>query len=157
MTKLEALDIFVDNLDEIETSVNENWRHALLELRRPTYKNSALFRVQSWRYLYEQEQLAKKFQGTLRLIQMKRQPIKKDQITDTDILKAKEHPIENLLSDKPKRGMARCPLHNENTASFHIRKNNTFVCYGCNEYGDVLDLYQKIHHASFLEAVRKLK
>lgn len=78
------------------------------------------------------------------------------EITDIEIQRAKEYPIENLLKEPPRRGVALCPLHNEKTPSFNI-KNNRFNCFGCNAHGDSIDLCMAIHNITFIEAVKKLQ
>ena len=159
MTKNEALDLFEENIPEIEKSLRDNWAWRITQLRKPNAKNSMLFRVQSWRYILEKEELRKQFQPTLRLIELRSQPKKENtnMITDEDIQKAKEYPLESLLPEEVKRGMTLCPLHNEKSPSFQVKKNNTWVCYGCGEHGDSIDLYQKLNNTSFLEAVRNLQ
>lgn len=72
------------------------------------------------------------------------------------IQRAKNHPIENLLNTKGKKGNISCPFHKDKTPSFQIKKNNTFTCYSCGEYGDAVDLYQKLHKVGFIEAVKAL-
>ena len=72
------------------------------------------------------------------------------------ISKAKDYPIQNLLNlhgSWRNKGNVSCPFHKDKTPSFQIKKNNTFTCYSCGEYGDSIDLYQKIKNASFVEAV----
>lgn len=159
MTKNEALDLFEENIPDIAKAVRDNWAWGITQLRKPNAKSSMLFRVQSWRYLLELEELRKQFQPTLRLIEMREQPKTQNSnmITDEDILKAKEYPIETLLPEEVKRGMTLCPLHNEKSPSFQVKKNNTFVCYGCNEHGDTIDLYMKMNNVPFLTAVRALQ
>lgn len=76
--------------------------------------------------------------------------------TQEMIDRAKQHPIENLLTEKPRRNVALCPLHQEKTPSFHIR-NNLYTCFGCGESGDVISLYRKLHNVSFVEAVSQLQ
>lgn len=78
------------------------------------------------------------------------------QITPQDVERAKAHPIENLLAEPPKRGVALCPLHNEKTPSFNI-KNNKYKCFGCGAHGDVIDLYKAIHNTDFITAVKALQ
>lgn len=79
-----------------------------------------------------------------------------------DILKAKEFPIGELIGvNAGQVGSAReiflCPLHNEKTPSFvWYKKSNRFKCFGCGEYGDVIDLYVKLFKTGFIEAVKKL-
>lgn len=48
-----------------------------------------------------------------------------------------------------------CPLHNEKTPSFVIYPNsNRFVCFGCGETGNAIDLVLKIKRCTFIEAVK---
>lgn len=50
-----------------------------------------------------------------------------------------------------------CPLHNEKTPSFFVKSDkNTFKCFGCGEYGDVLDFITKYEKISVIEAAKKL-
>ena len=158
MTKPEALNLFEEHMQEIEKALRDNWSNALATLKKPSAKNSMLYRVQSWLYLLRQEELRKQFQPTLRLIALRAQPRQENSniITDEDIQKAKEYPIENLLPEEVKRGMTLCPLHNEKSPSFQVKKNNTFVCYGCSAFGDSIDLYMKMNNVKFLEAVKAL-
>ena len=80
------------------------------------------------------------------------------QITPIDIEHAKSYPIENLIHDINRAGFERCVFHEERTSSMKIyRKTNTWHCFGaCSEGGDTIDLVQKIHDITFIEAVKKL-
>jgi len=158
MTKLEALEIFKENIPEIQKGLRENWEWGISNTVQPNRKeNYNLFWVKSIVNLLQKEELKKQFQSTLRLIEIKEQPTSPSSITPEDIQRAKEYPIENLLPEPPRRNMARCPIHEDKTASFQIKKNNTFTCYGCNEFGDAIDLYQKLHNSNFIEAVKALQ
>jgi len=45
---------------------------------------------------------------------------------------------------------ALCPFHVEKTPSFYINpQKNNFVCYGCNEYGDIFTLVEKMEKLDF--------
>ena len=47
-----------------------------------------------------------------------------------------------------------CPFHQEKTPSFFINsRKDTFTCYGCNEYGDIFSLVEKMEKLSFSEAM----
>ena len=156
MTKTEALDIFEENIPDIEHAMRSNWAWKISLLKKPSPKlKFSLFQVKSWVYLQQLEELRQQFQPTIRLIELRSQPKRENMITDIDIQRAKEYPIENLVGET-RRGMCICPLHNEKSPSFQVKKNNTFVCYGCSEYGDVIDLYMKMNNAKFLDAVRQL-
>lgn len=54
------------------------------------------------------------------------------------------------------RGFARCPFHNEKTASFRVYEDESFYCFGCGAHGDVITFVMKIDGLSFPEACRKL-
>lgn len=50
-----------------------------------------------------------------------------------------------------------CPIHNEKSGSFNIRKdNNTFHCFGCGAGGDIISLVQQMEGLSFVGAIQML-
>jgi DNA primase len=50
-----------------------------------------------------------------------------------------------------------CPFHQEKTPSFHVYPDRGFfVCFGCNEKGDVFSFVQKVRNCGFGEALRDL-
>ena len=52
---------------------------------------------------------------------------------------------------------ARCPYHNEDTASFiYDKKRYCFHCFGCQKTVDIIDVYMHIKNCSFLEAAKFL-
>lgn len=52
---------------------------------------------------------------------------------------------------------ALCPFHTEKTPSFVVNTGkNRFCCYGCHEYGDVVDFLQKLHGFTFPDALAYL-
>jgi twinkle protein len=52
---------------------------------------------------------------------------------------------------------ARCPFHDEKTASFTVpHDNNYYKCFGCNKGGDVINLVMDLDKISYNEAVIKL-
>ena len=83
--------------------------------------------------------------------------ISKPKDSDTiDKIKAKEYPIENLLTFK--RGFTKCLWHEEKTSSLHWNKNNnTAHCFGaCGSNYDSIDVAMKIYNLTFVDAVKKL-
>ena len=49
----------------------------------------------------------------------------------------------------------RCPFHNEKDASFTLYKNsNKYLCFGCNEAGDSIELVKKVNHCDYIEALK---
>lgn len=82
-----------------------------------------------------------------------------NKITMNDIARAKEFPCTDFIGvDKEKhlgKSWAKCPFHNEKTASFCLYEDgNRFHCYGCKESGDVIDLVKKIYKHDFIKAVK---
>ena len=56
-----------------------------------------------------------------------------------------------------KRDKARCPFHDENSASFHIwRRQNTYKCFGCGKSGDAISFLIDHENMLFHEAVEWL-
>lgn len=92
------------------------------------------------------------------LRRMQKNKNKPGQINDADILRAKEYPITSLIECKAKgpKAWACCPFHTEKTASFCVNKNNTAKCFSCGFFGDSIQVVQKMHKMSFIDAVRYL-
>ena len=53
-----------------------------------------------------------------------------------------------------RNGMMRCPFHNDRTPSMKVDRN--FICFGCQEKGDVIRFTEKLFNLQPLEAARKL-
>jgi len=74
---------------------------------------------------------------------------------------AKKYPIEKIYKEKlkstGKTKVGVCPFHSEKTPSFVVySETNTFHCFGCQETGDVIDLYMKLNNVSFKGALEAL-
>lgn len=78
-------------------------------------------------------------------------------ITNEDVLRAKEVPIENFLKINH-AGFAHCPLgHTDKTPSLKVyRQQNKWFCFSCSSGTDVIDLIQKMESCDFITAVKKL-
>lgn len=78
---------------------------------------------------------------------------------DTERIKAL-NPLSNELDRygivTDKKGFARCPFHNEKTASFRVYEDGTFHCFGCHVYGDVISFVRLMENLSFNEACARL-
>ena len=87
-------------------------------------------------------------------------------ITDMDIVRAREVPIQELYDGRLRgAGAGRlaglCPFHAEKRASFIVttapgKHQNKFHCFGCGEHGDSIDFTRKMYGLDFIAAVRKL-
>lgn len=74
---------------------------------------------------------------------------------------AKEYPIEEIYAAHVHHpivhGMAKCPLHEDKTASFSMKKHNRYKCFGCSAQGSSIDLYMKLNNVDFINAVKALQ
>lgn len=61
------------------------------------------------------------------------------------------------LEKSGKNLKARCPFHNEKTASFHVSpERESYYCFGCGEHGDIFTFVEKIEGVDFMGALRTL-
>lgn len=78
------------------------------------------------------------------------------------VIKAKAVPIQDICELKKLKRKARgweclCPLHDDKkTPSFVIYSDNHYRCFGCNSFGDSIDLYMKLHKVDMKTAVNSL-
>lgn len=87
--------------------------------------------------------------------------VKTGGITDEDIARAREVPIDNFYEGRLRKVagklIGKCPFHEEKTPSFHIYiDQNSFWCYGCNTGGSSIDYVMKLNNCEFLNAVKFL-
>jgi len=82
------------------------------------------------------------------------QPEISGRINDNDIAQAKDYPFDQLIDSKS--GFAKCPFHNEKTASFCIKKNFGY-CFGCGWSGDTIKFLMETEQIDFIKAVKRLK
>ena len=55
------------------------------------------------------------------------------------------------------RGFAKCPFHNEKTASMKVYDGDRgYHCFGCGKNGDIIDFVRDYFGTSFQDAVKKL-
>lgn len=72
-------------------------------------------------------------------------------------------PVEQLVGQRvqlKRRGknlLGLCPFHAEKTPSFNVSPDReSFKCFGCGEYGDIISFVMKLDGLEFMEAVRVL-
>lgn len=80
-------------------------------------------------------------------------------ITNEDVMRAKEIPLDTLYSGKLRkvgnRATGKCPFHNEDTGSFTIYLNqNKFYCFGCSAGTDAIDFVMRRDGCDFIAAVK---
>ncbi|MCX6717404.1 MAG: CHC2 zinc finger domain-containing protein [Candidatus Taylorbacteria bacterium] len=117
----------------------------------------------SIRELIETENLIK-YLKRLRIIKAGRVVINKNRVTRDDIDRAKQVPLDQIVSEFTKlrkcgRGfMGLCPFHQERTPSFHINpETNTYNCFGaCQKHGDIINFVQEKYNLTFIPAVKQL-
>ncbi len=85
-------------------------------------------------------------------------PNEAERITEEDILRAKEVPIEEIFEGQLKRSGNKLwgKFRDEDTASFCVHPDNRWSDFGDSIHGDSIDLYQKIHNVDFISAVKLL-
>lgn len=171
MSEIEWIKLFPEAKDILPSEI-ERWKQKrktqfkigeqLIKDCTPETMVEARFRAQVFvvPQLKEAETNIKRLNRQLSHIEKPSMP-RNSSITDTDIQKAKEVPIESLLSGKfrktGKNLMAKCPLHDDNSPSFMIyRETNTCWCFGCQRGGDSISLTQMLQKLSFVEAVKYL-
>lgn len=72
------------------------------------------------------------------------------------VTQAKTFPITDLLEFVDNKAV--CPFHSEKTPSLHYyESDNHCYCFGgCGRAYDSIDIYRKLHNATFMEAIKKL-
>ena len=95
----------------------------------------------------------KKLENEYRFIRDKKE-YEANKITQTDIAKAKEYPIEDIVTVDGK-GFALCLNHSDSRPSMFC-KDNFAHCFTCHWTADVIDVYRKVRNCGFIDAVKFL-
>jgi len=163
LTLHNALDIFSDNLEDIENALRANLQADLTQERQEAKVLGTGYLADEVRKL-RIDAVAGTRPHTLKMIrsyinaQLRPTP---NSITDIDIARAREYPITDLYAGKLTPGTARrfgiCPFHQEKSGSLCVYvKTNTYKCYGCQEQGDSIKYYMKTRNVRFKDAVKAL-
>jgi hypothetical protein len=75
------------------------------------------------------------------------------EITNDDIARAKDYPIEELFDGKTKA--IKCPFHPDKNPSASI-KNNRFRCWACGAKHDSISAYMALNNKTFVDTVKEL-
>lgn len=163
----QALAIFEDEIPDIKESCQKNIIHVVRDNPAPEPTgNETLDEVRGDLHKMLIKKEISGYQKTLKRIsslETHKRSISKDRITDEDIERAREHPIDELYLGDLKgpesgRRFGRCPFHDERTPSFCIHPDNRWSCFGqCSAHGDSIDYYMRDHGVDFISAVNALK
>jgi len=78
-------------------------------------------------------------------------------LTEEQIQQARDFPVEDLIDTKKVNKMWCCPFHEERSPSFHIYKENSWHCFGCQAHGNnAIDFVMKKNKLEFVDAVKFL-
>lgn len=157
LTRHEALALFGDNLNDIRKACVLN----LVEDKTATLDVDAPWNVHdihTYVVHIKAQAYNKPLLSTIRQIDNRLRPVRKNTITATDIANVKTIPLTELYESTLRRNVGSCPFHDEKTPSFHIyEKTNRFKCFGCGVYGTSIDYIMLRDGVDFITAVRKLK
>ncbi len=172
MRLYEAIDTFDENTSEIILALISNIQEKTKELETKHKEALSLLttdreielvkEVHKLSVQNEIEEMTHSLKALVRHKNAKNTPQSQHRITDTDISRAKEYPIQDLYTGKLRKATGKfawcgkCELHNDSTASFYIDKNNNYHCFGCGIGGDSIDLYMRLHNTTFIQAVKAL-
>lgn len=156
---------YEDCLPEIVKDKVRELKDRLNEIRKTYYKEKkkdySAFVSRFYNYCYQEEKLFIEIWLEYWKSLIKPKLVSnRTGITNDDIKKAKEFPIEKLyignLRQSGERLIGLCPFHEEKTPSFFIFGDNHFHCYGCQEHGDSISFLMKTENISFVGAVKEL-
>jgi len=161
ITLTQALDIFSDNLNEINEAVQSNMLDGLKKINKHPITNNEI-KDMLWHDIYQLrvKEVTKQPLRIIKRIKSRLAPPRPGAITDNDIQNARDYDIKELFTEQVgthiHHGMCRCPFHTDNTASMSLRKYNRFRCFSCDERGDTIALYMKLNDVNFIQAVKAL-
>lgn len=128
------------------------YKDSISELEKQTWagKEPSYFLIERSKKLLKE---IKKNQTETEFLQGK-QFIQEGQITDNDILRAKNYPFDTLIDSK--KGFCKCPFHEEKTGSLYIKENFGY-CFGCGWTGDTIKFVMNSKGIDFIKAVKMLQ
>lgn len=173
MRLYEAIDIFDENTSEIILALISNIQEKTKELETKQKEVLSLLTTESEKEIAkevhkisvqnETQEMTHSLKALVRHKNAKNTPQSQHRITDTDIARAKEYPIQDLYIGKLRKATGKfawcgkCELHNDSTASFYIDKNNNYHCFGCHAHGDAISYFMITRNIkSFPQAVKTL-
>lgn len=161
VTLSEALDVFPDHSD-ILSACQINIMHSIRS-HQPAKEldMDSVWTVEDILAEANRLQIKKETEPMIRVmnaINRRHAPPTSGQINEAMIEEARQYPVEELLESygvKVRRGMARCPWHEDSTASMSIFKNRVH-CFGCGAKHDTISVVMVMDGVKFPEAVKRL-
>lgn len=160
MTLTTVLEIFNPHLSDIKQACIDNMNHAIQQLDTPT--NWVGEEVRRLKVLAIIEKPSRVVKRIVALQQPRSVSQAFNSITDAEIERAKEYPIEELYEGTLRNGgsgrqVGICPFHGpERTPSFYIFPENKAHCFGCSWSGDSIAFYMRNNGVQFIQAVKSL-
>lgn len=164
MRAYEAIILFEDNLDDIIAALYSNIQSGIEDIHKERCDHCSSWVAEEVHRLTVEDRVGPMIRMHNRAVNFKRSRNNPQSsgITQADILRAKDYPIQDLhggrMHARGKKLWGCCPLHKERTPSFMVDvKQNRWHCFGaCATGGDSIDLYMKLHNVPFVRAVRSL-
>jgi hypothetical protein len=164
ITLTDALDMFDEHIPDIKQACIENIAHVVSQHHVFPHHLSPPDDIWCVRCEVEKlaiEQKVAPMRRVLARIVSREQRRPFGSITDEMIARANERDIHEvfttIVGTPVHAGMSTCPLHDDKTASFSMRRHNRYRCFGCDARGSVIDLYMKVQGVGFIQAVRALQ
>lgn len=168
----EAVVIFDENIDEIIEAVSLNIKdkkeeHEALHTEVLSFLDTdkqieLATEVHSIVIQNETQEMAHSLKALVRHKNAKNTSQSQHSITDTDIARAKEYPIQDLYIGKLRKQGSKfwgtCAFHVEKSASFVIdTRRNNWRCFGaCGTGGDSIAFYAKMHNLDMRKDFTKI-
>jgi len=71
--------------------------------------------------------------------------------------RAKQVPIESLITTPIRQNKTLCPFHEDSNASMHVYiDTNSYYCFTCCSGGDVIDYVMNLNKCNFIQAINLL-
>lgn len=163
----EAKEIIPEKIKEwelLKEEITEKIKKRLAEIKSVSKDEFTRFFWREWLKINEGEELLKieKHLARLKILQsVAKGRVLVGCITEEDIQRAKEVPIEEIVDIKLKRSgnklVGLCPFHKEKSPSWYIYQDtNSYYCFGCQNGNDVIGLVMLLYSLDFIDAVRWL-
>ncbi len=156
----EALDIFQDHIPDIRKACVENIIALNIPKEPPEEYEMTVKNIMYHIDYLAATQKAEPIMKVIKRIDSRNIKPSAQSITDEDIIRAKEKPIEELYDGQlfgRKRKSGLCPFHNERSPSFYIFPDNRFKCFGCQLGGTSVDFIMHRDGVDFITAVKTLR